>query len=368
MRPERHARAATGRSSRGGCTRGRSRRSAGTFSQPARPQPEQAAQDRPARGRRSGCRGAHGRIAGVSPVTACAYRDRRWLRTKSDRSASSSSSRPRRRGRSRATSATTSSSSPASATSATSRQRAADIPEEYKKEKWARLGVDVENDFQPLYIVDPDKKKKVRELNEAQGRRRAPARDGRRSRGRGDRLAPARGAEAEGAGAADGLPRDHEGGDQAGARRDARRSTSGSSTRRRRAASSTASTATRSRPCSGRRSCAASRPAACSRSRRGSSSSASASGWRSAPPQWWDIDGDVRPGEPFQARLVSVDGKRVAQGRDFGPDGKLRDDDGAPARRGRCARARRRGSRTRRSPCRGGRARSRTRAGRARRS
>src|SRR3954470_15449591 len=43
-------------------------------------------------------------------------------------------------------------------------ERAADIPEEYKKEKWARLGVDVEHGFQPLYIVDPDKKKKVSEL------------------------------------------------------------------------------------------------------------------------------------------------------------------------------------------------------------
>src|SRR5258706_5050453 len=43
-------------------------------------------------------------------------------------------------------------------------ERAADIPEEYKKEKWARLGVDVEHDFLPLYIVDTDKKKKVSEL------------------------------------------------------------------------------------------------------------------------------------------------------------------------------------------------------------
>ena len=44
---------------------------------------------------------------------------------------------------------------------------------------------------------------------QAEGRRRAPARDGRGPRGRGDRLAPPRGAEAEGAGEADGLPRDH---------------------------------------------------------------------------------------------------------------------------------------------------------------
>jgi DNA topoisomerase-1 len=43
-------------------------------------------------------------------------------------------------------------------------ERAADIPEAYKKEKWARLGVDVDHDFEPLYIVDPDKKKKVSEL------------------------------------------------------------------------------------------------------------------------------------------------------------------------------------------------------------
>ena len=45
-------------------------------------------------------------------------------------------------------------------------ERAADIPEEYKKEKWARLGVDVEHDFAPLYIVDPEKRKKVSELKE----------------------------------------------------------------------------------------------------------------------------------------------------------------------------------------------------------
>ena len=43
-------------------------------------------------------------------------------------------------------------------------ERAADIPADMKKEKWARLGVNVENDFEPLYVVDPDKKKKVSEL------------------------------------------------------------------------------------------------------------------------------------------------------------------------------------------------------------
>src|SRR5260370_5843029 len=43
-------------------------------------------------------------------------------------------------------------------------ERAADIPAAYKKEKWARLGVDVEHDFAPLYVIDPDKKQRVAEL------------------------------------------------------------------------------------------------------------------------------------------------------------------------------------------------------------
>ena len=42
--------------------------------------------------------------------------------------------------------------------------RAADIPAAVKKEPWARLGVNVDDEFQPLYVVDPDKKKKVDEL------------------------------------------------------------------------------------------------------------------------------------------------------------------------------------------------------------
>ena len=32
-------------------------------------------------------------------------------------------------------------------------KNAADVPAKYKKESWARLGVDVDNDFKPLYIV-----------------------------------------------------------------------------------------------------------------------------------------------------------------------------------------------------------------------
>ncbi len=43
---------------------------------------------------------------------------------------------------------------------------AAEIPKKFKKESWARLGVDVENDFKPLYIVQPAKRKKIAELKE----------------------------------------------------------------------------------------------------------------------------------------------------------------------------------------------------------
>ncbi len=41
---------------------------------------------------------------------------------------------------------------------------AADIPAKYKKEPWARLGVNPDADFEPIYVVSADKKKKVAEL------------------------------------------------------------------------------------------------------------------------------------------------------------------------------------------------------------
>ena len=45
--------------------------------------------------------------------------------------------------------------------------KAADIPPKFKGEEWARLGVKVDDDFEPLYVVPADKKKVVRELKEA---------------------------------------------------------------------------------------------------------------------------------------------------------------------------------------------------------
>ncbi|MEJ8278974.1 type I DNA topoisomerase [Pseudonocardia spirodelae] len=44
---------------------------------------------------------------------------------------------------------------------------AADVPAKYKGESWARLGVDVDNQFSPLYVVTPEKRSTVSELREA---------------------------------------------------------------------------------------------------------------------------------------------------------------------------------------------------------
>jgi DNA topoisomerase-1 len=42
--------------------------------------------------------------------------------------------------------------------------RAAEIPTKYRGEAWARLGVDVDHDFEPLYVVNSDKKQQVTKL------------------------------------------------------------------------------------------------------------------------------------------------------------------------------------------------------------
>ncbi|MFS0319541.1 type I DNA topoisomerase [Corynebacterium striatum] len=41
---------------------------------------------------------------------------------------------------------------------------AADVPAKYKKESWARLGVNPEDNFTPLYVISQEKKKKVADL------------------------------------------------------------------------------------------------------------------------------------------------------------------------------------------------------------
>ncbi len=43
---------------------------------------------------------------------------------------------------------------------------AAEVPKSLKDEPWARLGIDVENDFKPHYVVSSDKKKQVKKLKD----------------------------------------------------------------------------------------------------------------------------------------------------------------------------------------------------------
>ncbi len=46
-------------------------------------------------------------------------------------------------------------------------QNAKEIPAKHRSEKWARLGVNVEGGFEPLYVVPADKKKHVKRLKDA---------------------------------------------------------------------------------------------------------------------------------------------------------------------------------------------------------
>ncbi|MEM7200390.1 MAG: type I DNA topoisomerase [Planctomycetota bacterium] len=43
---------------------------------------------------------------------------------------------------------------------------AAEIPAAFKKEKWARLGIDIENAFKPLYVVPKEKRDQIRKLKQ----------------------------------------------------------------------------------------------------------------------------------------------------------------------------------------------------------
>jgi DNA topoisomerase-1 len=45
-------------------------------------------------------------------------------------------------------------------------RKAAEVPAKYKSEPWSNLGVNVDHDFEPIYIVTPDKRARVSELKE----------------------------------------------------------------------------------------------------------------------------------------------------------------------------------------------------------
>ena len=237
--------------------------------------------------------------------------------------ASSSSSRPPRRRRSPATSAPDYVVESSIGHIRDLPKRAADDPGGEQEGALGALGVDVDNDFEPFYVVDADKKKVVAELQAAaQGRGRAPARDGRGPRGRGDRLAPARGAEAEGAGAPDGLPRDHQEAIQRALEHT-------------RAIDERLVDAQETRRILDRLYGYEVSPVLWKKVMRGLSAGRVQSVATRLVVQrerermafvvagYWDIEATFDPGA-FDARLVAVDGRRVAQGRDFGADGKLR--------------------------------------------
>ena len=45
--------------------------------------------------------------------------------------------------------------------------KAAEVPEEFKKESWGTLAINVAKGFEPLYVIPDGKKKLVRELKTA---------------------------------------------------------------------------------------------------------------------------------------------------------------------------------------------------------
>ena len=200
---------------------------------------------------------------------------------------------------------------------------AAEIPERYKGEPWARLGVDVEHGFEPLYVVDPDKKKTVAQL--------------RKQLADADELLLATDEDREGEAIAWHLL------EVLKPKVPARRMVFHEITRDaiERALDETREVderlvdAQESRRILDRLYGYEVSPVLWKKIMRGLSAGRVQSvatrlvvqrerermAFRAA--EWWDLLGTFDP-ESFEARLVSVDGQRVAQGRDFGPDGELR--------------------------------------------
>jgi DNA topoisomerase-1 len=200
---------------------------------------------------------------------------------------------------------------------------AAAIPEQYKGEPWARLGVDVEHEFEPLYVVDPDKKKTVAQL--------------RKQLADADELLLATDEDREGEAIAWHLlevlkPKVpvrrmvfHE------ITRDAIERALGET----REVDERLVDAQESRRILDRLYGYEVSPVLWKKVMRGLSAGRVQSvatrlvvererermAFRAA--QWWDLLGTFDP-DSFEARLVSLDGRRVATGRDFGSDGKLR--------------------------------------------
>jgi DNA topoisomerase I len=200
---------------------------------------------------------------------------------------------------------------------------AAEIPERYKGEPWARLGVDVEHDFEPLYVVDPDKKKTVAQL--------------RKQLADADELLLATDEDREGEAIAWHLLEVLK--PKVPTRRmvfhEITRDAIERALEETREVDDNLVDAQESRRILDRLYGYEVSPVLWKKIMRGLSAGRVQSvatrlvvererermAFRAAA--WWDLLASFDP-ESFEARLVSVDGQRVAQGRDFGPDGKLR--------------------------------------------
>jgi DNA topoisomerase I len=203
---------------------------------------------------------------------------------------------------------------------------AAEIPEQYKREPWARLGVDVEHDFEPLYIVDPDKRKKVSEL--------------RRLLADSDELLLATDEDREGEAIAWHLLQVLK--PKVPARRmvfhEITRDAIDRALHETREVDQRLVDAQETRRILDRLYGYEISPVLWKKIMRGLSAGRVQSVATRlvverereriafVPAGWWDVLATFDP-EGFQARLLSLDGRRVAQGRDFGPDGQLRSPD-----------------------------------------
>ena len=200
---------------------------------------------------------------------------------------------------------------------------AAEVPEKYKGESWARLGVDVEHEFEPLYVVDPDKKKTVAQL--------------RKQLANADELLLATDEDREGEAIAWHLLEVLK--PKVPVRRmvfhEITRDAIERALKETREVDERLVDAQESRRILDRLYGYEVSPVLWKKVMRGLSAGRVQSvatrlvvqrerermAFRAA--EWWDLLGTFDP-DSFEARLVSVEGRRVATGRDFGPDGKLR--------------------------------------------